>query len=1008
MYVVATELKLTQMYADNTYEYVKAPNPSYINKLLDNENYNLQEIWVLKSGKVPTSTERDDWDIYPAGKIHFTNRENIAVNDDSIVYLATGSVLRMVYNVSNASFNDNAKFYDYDITNGKDSSDRWMTGTAGINSPSNYTANGITKWDDHRDALAFGNDNTGTGLSKYLFAGSFLLNKASGEFKNCTFGIAKSFSGTIVYDERIIAPKLFNETTEEGVTGRHDHNGTLTFERVGDTYTLSSVSVSNAKGASGLQNFFHPSPKSGTTHTHILTNNFWPLDNAPGVGETRDPMFGKTDDPVKYVGYNNDSYKNGNIVEATGSFPVSDDGKAHNSFFGMQFAISFELTEDYVGPLEYYFFGDDDMWVFLGNKLVCDIGGVHSSVGEYVNLWDYIDRSTIEWKVDEAGNKTKEYTLTFFYTERGASGSTCYMNFTLPSVTGASISQKTGSLKVEKEVVGEHNPGEEFEFNINFFEADGTTPILDDYVYTRYNANGEELNSDLIIHDGGSFKLCAGEYVIIQYLPYGVQYEIVEVAKDGYKTSCKVDGVIQEGGTAHSTIVRGATNTVTFTNTVSRTDMKLKKLGMNGMETIPLSNVTFTLADSRGNTVHVVDRGNGAYEVPISSAGIVEGAEYYIALASNPDFVVGVSGSTQGTQLTLQSKNEDTGQKKWVVYRQKDGSYSFLLPGTNQWMDLDDGNTENGHKVHLYGNDANPTNSDNQKWFLQPNFDGTFTLKPRAAVLNGSNAVLDVYGGLVSNGTAIQVYASNGSDAQKWLLVPVNPAAAAQTVTEVKTNEQGELTVSNLIPGVYTLTETTPDGYKDLQPIKVRVKAGGKLELVEDTGNGLVTIGEDGLLLQVQNVPIDKTLTITKKVNGVTDITDFTFKVSYTVGEETIEKEISLKDGESSSIEGIPHGATVTISESNYDGFTVAYSKAEEEQETLIANESSVTIEHITEDLVIIATNTVHYSLPQTGGGGTQWFITAGMLLTTGSLLFGYRRRRREHPALSNTEEEHK
>lgn len=1016
LYEVATTDQLISMYRENEYRYVKAPNPSYINKLLDNENYILKEIWVLKSGKEASSTNMEDWDIYSADDIHFTNRKNVANSDANIVFLNDGSVLRMVYDVSTADLDTSVTFYDYDITDGKtdSSTERLLTATAGINSKSNYPAtskNGKNTWSGGEGVLAFGNKNTGTGMGQFKL-GKVYLNAASGDSDNygCTFGIADHFdteNGLIVYNENVVAPDLFNES--KGVmTGKKTYpGGSLKFTRVGDTYTLSSA-TSGSHTVTNLQNFFNPSPKSGKVWA-IFTNNFWPMDGVKNA----DPKFGDDDDKHYFKG--KDSHDNavgGDIAGNLNYLPVSDDGTAHNSFFGMHFAVSFELTDDYVGPLEYYFFGDDDMWVFLGSKLVCDIGGVHSSVGEYVDLWDYIDKAN--WTEEEVAAGKKTYTLTFFYTERGASGSTCYMNFTLPSVTGATISQKTGSLRVEKEVVGEHDPSEEFDFNIKFLKADGTTPILDDYVYTRYSADGEEIGSDLIIHDGGTFTLCAGEYVIIQYLPYGVQYEITEVSKEGYSTSCKVDGVIQDSSTARSAIVRGATNTVTFTNTVKRTQLKLKKLGMAGTESAPLSNVSFTLSDSSGNTVHVADKGNGSYEVPLSADGyIADQAEYYIALASNPDFVVGVSSLTQGTQLTLQSKNGDTGQKKWIVHRQDDGSYSFRLPGTKQWMDLDDGNTENGHKVHLYGNDVTPTNSDNQKWFLQPNSDGTFTLKPRAAVLNGSNAVLDVHSGSMSNGTAMQVYTFNGTDAQKWLLMPVNSAAAAQTVTEVKTNAEGQLTIAHLLPGEYTLTETTPGGYKDIQPIRVQVKSDGQLELVNDLNNGLVTIGEDGILLQVQNVPVDKTLTLTKRVNGSTTVTDFTFKISYKVGEEITEQTVTLQNDGSTTIEGIPHGATVTITEENCNGFTVAYSRQNmlengTIEELVQTNQSSYTFV-ITEDVDILATNTVHYSLPQTGGDGTQLFTTAGLMLSAGSLLFGYRRRRREYQKLSkNNKNVHK
>ena len=109
------------------------------------------------------------------------------------------------------------------------------------------------------------------------------------------------------------------------------------------------------------------------------------------------------------------------------------------------------------------------MWVFLDDRLVCDIGGVHSAVGEYVNLWDYL-----------TPGQPGTHTLTFFYTERGASGSTCYMNFTLPSVTGVNIEQKTTQLRIQKNVQGRHDASAEFAFHIRFLDARGEG-VQDDY-----------------------------------------------------------------------------------------------------------------------------------------------------------------------------------------------------------------------------------------------------------------------------------------------------------------------------------------------------------------------------------------------------------------------------------------------------------------------------------------------------------------------------------------------
>lgn len=264
LYRVKTQTTLTQMYTDNQFEYIKSPNPSYINKLMDSPSYTLTQLWVLKVGKSSSSENRADWDVYDnPGSVHFTNREG--VTGGNVVYIQKGTVIRLVYDTNEKQQNFPANFYDYDISGGPNTDGSWRTGIAGINAESNYkkSRNERRTWRSYCDVLAFGNDNCGTGMSRYKFDGVF-LNKASTSYVpegasspialpgsveqfECTFGLADSLKdGKIVYDEWLVAPNLFNEGTASGKTSYTAENGSsLTFSRVGDTYTLSAATVGN-------------------------------------------------------------------------------------------------------------------------------------------------------------------------------------------------------------------------------------------------------------------------------------------------------------------------------------------------------------------------------------------------------------------------------------------------------------------------------------------------------------------------------------------------------------------------------------------------------------------------------------------------------------------------------------------------------------------------------------------------------------------------------------------
>ena len=106
-----------------------------------------------------------------------------------------------------------------------------------------------------------------------------------------------------------------------------------------------------------------------------------------------------------------------------------DSERGNNNYFGMRYDVTFKIG-DYVGPLNYKFTGDDDLWVVLdGKKIVIDLGGIHSAATGNVDLWQYIgDKENLT-----EAQKQQTHTLTILYMERGAGASNCQMEFTLPS-----------------------------------------------------------------------------------------------------------------------------------------------------------------------------------------------------------------------------------------------------------------------------------------------------------------------------------------------------------------------------------------------------------------------------------------------------------------------------------------------------------------------------------------------------------------------------------------------
>lgn len=490
-----------------------------------------------------------------------------------------------------------------------------------------------------------------------------------------------------------------------------------------------------------------------------------------------------------------------------------------------------------------------------------------------------------------------------------------------------------GIIEVHKDVDwgdGTKDASKEFTFTLLLGDEANTEDVAGTFSYEVYTDGSDDPVRTGTIVDGGTFTLKDGEHVVINGVPAGTSYKIVETAAAGFKSDQANDAV-------SGTTVCKKTDTYTFTNTYT-----VEPVTLPGQENLPVSKTlsglswdyapefNFTLAAGDEATTQAVN--DGAVTITSGSTTV-----------SKDDV-------TQGTTGTAYFGDDKTG-----ITFTKPGDYVFtvseIIPDSATNPGVNDGATQykdaTAEQKAMAGwqlDGITYTNATHTLTFhVTDDGDGTMTVTPDAG-----NPDVVFSNGYRATGSATlsAVKAITGRDFQAGDAftftvegtykgdatvdsVPLPDGAANGSITIQPTAGETSFafdlgTIAFTAPGtyIYTLTESDqglPAGVghdKTVYTVTYVVEDNHKGELTVQGGKPTIQVGDetkDAISWTNAYDPADATETVTasKTLTGRDSLPDEEFTFTLMPTGDTVQ---AVKDGKITGIDA-EKGATVSIGE---------------------------------------------------------------------------------------------